>query len=556
MVSSSSPTDQPHASTYDSILLGTSLTSTILANYYSRIGQRVLQIDCNSYYGSYNATFNLNEYIDLCDCEPVSSNTTTTTSTHTTAIDSPYHSIQCIVPTNNPNYQPRYSKFNTIHNALDDSIKSQSRYFSIDIDGTSTYIYSRSPLVDSMIDTNISQYMEYQTIDIINVYGGSAAYTSTHWRCVPSDKSSVFTSSELCSTDKYELMKLIGIVTNNTDKYKYDIDQLSNDNLISIPFIQYLQQYRHMSAKLCDYVLYALALINTAQVSNITTSDGLQRISIYLQSMNRYGNTNSALLYPIYGIAELTQSYARNSAVHNATYMLQQRIHHIVTDTNTQQAIGVKLQSGEILYSNNIISESSYIIDNQGADNNDQLLNCICIIDQPIIHTNHNHTKTSPSLYIIPPNTQPFNNSVSIQIQQLSNNTQSTPSNLYLLHCTCIHNDTATHDILNMLDILFSKTSAIDRPTLLYASNYLQQLQSTSLNTQLPSNLHIIEYNISIDDSYRMAKQLFTNTISHVTFDDVLQSSDASDATHTNNAIYPIVQPSVDALDELDSILQ
>lgn len=67
------------------------------------------------------------------------------------------------------------------------------------------------------------------------------------------------------------------------------------------------------------------------------------RIILYTSSMARYGK--SPYIYPLYGLGELPQAFARLSAIHGGTYMLDKPVDQIVTDPATGKFVGVR--SGE-----------------------------------------------------------------------------------------------------------------------------------------------------------------------------------------------------------------
>ena len=45
-------------------------------------------------------------------------------------------------------------------------------------------------------------------------------------------------------------------------------------------------------------------------------------MQLYLESRTRFAGMTSPYLYPLYGLGELPQSFARLAAVHGGTYML------------------------------------------------------------------------------------------------------------------------------------------------------------------------------------------------------------------------------------------
>ncbi len=73
--------------------------------------------------------------------------------------------------------------------------------------------------------------------------------------------------------------------------------------------------------------------------------------------MARYGK--SPYIYPMYGLGELPQSFARLSAIHGGTYMLAKPISEIVTDPETGKFIGVTSE-GETVKAKMVIGDPSY----------------------------------------------------------------------------------------------------------------------------------------------------------------------------------------------------
>lgn len=61
---------------------------------------------------------------------------------------------------------------------------------------------------------------------------------------------------------------------------------------------------------------------------NQTAITTIRRIKLYSDSLARYGK--SPYLYPMYGLGELPQGFARLSAIYGGTYMLDKPIDEIV----------------------------------------------------------------------------------------------------------------------------------------------------------------------------------------------------------------------------------
>lgn len=110
-----------------------------------------------------------------------------------------------------------------------------------------------------------------------------------------------------------------------------------------------------------------------------------QRIVLYTSSMARYGK--SPYIYPLYGLGELPQAFARLSAIYGGTYMLDKPIDEIVTDDDGR-FVGVRSGS-ETVKAKQVIGDPSYF----GTANESgklrvvedgKVVRAICILKHPI----------------------------------------------------------------------------------------------------------------------------------------------------------------------------
>lgn len=73
--------------------------------------------------------------------------------------------------------------------------------------------------------------------------------------------------------------------------------------------------------------------------------------------MMRYEGLTSPYIYPLYGLGELPQAFARLSAVHGGTYMLDRPDVEVVYDNGV--AVGVKA-GGETAKAKLVVGDPSY----------------------------------------------------------------------------------------------------------------------------------------------------------------------------------------------------
>lgn len=114
----------------------------------------------------------------------------------------------------------------------------------------------------------------------------------------------------------------------------------------------------------------------------------MERISLYAQSMARYGK--SPYLYPLYGLGELPQAFARLSAIYGGTYMLDKKIESVNFDADGKFT-GVT-SDGETVKAKRVIGDPSYFGAGQepGADGKMRVIETakvvrtICILKHPV----------------------------------------------------------------------------------------------------------------------------------------------------------------------------
>src|SRR6201986_3199277 len=81
-----------------------------------------------------------------------------------------------------------------------------------------------------------------------------------------------------------------------------------------------------------DFIGHSMALYQAYDYISQSgmAEDAIKRIRLYVNSMARYGK--SPYIYPLYGLGELPQGFARLSAIYGGTYMLNTTIDEITYD--------------------------------------------------------------------------------------------------------------------------------------------------------------------------------------------------------------------------------
>jgi Rab GDP dissociation inhibitor len=127
-----------------------------------------------------------------------------------------------------------------------------------------------------------------------------------------------------------------------------------------------------------DFTGHALALHRDDDYLAQPAANTIQRIKLYSDSLARYGK--SPYLYPMYGLGELPQGFARLSAIYGGTYMLDKPIDEIVVEGG--KVVGVR-SGTETAKCKQVYCDPSYVPDkvNRTTKFNDLLnLTCSCFI--------------------------------------------------------------------------------------------------------------------------------------------------------------------------------
>lgn len=150
-----------------------------------------------------------------------------------------------------------------------------------------------------------------------------------------------------------------------------------------------------------DFIGHAMALYLTDDYENTRggAPEAIERVRLYGNSVARYGK--SPYIYPLYGLGELPQSFARLSAIYGGTYMLNTPVHEIMYDDQGKVS-GIRATVDKTTFETKtkmILGDPSYFPDKVRVVGH--VLRAICILKHPIAGTND-----SDSCQIIIPQSQ------------------------------------------------------------------------------------------------------------------------------------------------------
>lgn len=180
----------------------------------------------------------------------------------------------------------------------------------------------------------------------------------------------------------------------NFYKYIEDIDfddkktwkDLDLDNLK----MQDVYKKYKLETQTIDFLGHAVALHVDDKYIDETARPTLEKMSLYLDSIGRYGD--SPFLYPIYGLGGLPEAFSRLCAIHGGTYMLNTQVDEILMGEDGK-VTGIR--SGDVTATAPlVICDPSYTMGPDGKSGQSahckpvgKVIRAICLLNHTIPHT-------------------------------------------------------------------------------------------------------------------------------------------------------------------------
>lgn len=157
-----------------------------------------------------------------------------------------------------------------------------------------------------------------------------------------------------------------------------------------------------------DFVGHSMALYQSDEYITKPgmATETINHIRLYVNSMARYGK--SPYIYPLYGLGELPQGFARLSAIYGGTYMLNTDVDEVEYENGKVSGIKITMTDRDgksetkkhySTKTKKIIADPSYFPSK--AKVTGYLLKAICVLKHPI-----DKTDGSDSLQLIIPQSQ------------------------------------------------------------------------------------------------------------------------------------------------------
>ncbi|KAI8771577.1 rab GDP dissociation inhibitor beta [Biomphalaria glabrata] len=368
--------------TYDVIVMGTGLKECILSGMLSVSGKKVLHLDRNAYYGGESASL--------------------------TPLDQVYQHF------GKPVVGDKYGR---------------GRDWNVDL--IPKFLMANGQLVKLLIHTGVTRYLEFKSVDGSYVYKGGKIYK------VPADEKEALASSLMGIFEKRRFKNFLQFVQD------FDINDPKTWKGVepTVPAKQLYEKFG-LDANTQDFTGHALALFRNDKYMTEPCTQLVKKCRLYSDSLARYGK--SPYLYPLYGLGELPQGFARLSAIYGGTYMLDKPIDHIVMEDG--HVVGVS-DGKDTAKCSIVVCDPTYAKDR--CKKVGQVVRAICILNHPI-----ENTKDAQSVQIIIPQNQ-VNRNDDIYVCMVSSAHNVCAKNYYLaIVATTVETNNPEAELQPGLDLL------------------------------------------------------------------------------------------------------
>lgn len=229
-----------------------------------------------------------------------------------------------------------------------------------------------------MVHTDVTRYLEFKQI------AGSYVLRDRTVSKVPSTESEAVRSSLMGLFEKRRARNFFLFIQNYRDENPSTHNGLNLDS----DTMQAVYNKYGLEAGTQDFIGHAMALYLDDSYKQKPARETYERILLYTASMARYGK--SPYIYPLYGLGELPQAFARLSAIYGGTYMLDKPIDEIVVD-NDGKVAGVR-SGDETVKAKKVIGDASYFMDVKGESRvkeTGKVVRAICLLKHPIPNTDN-----------------------------------------------------------------------------------------------------------------------------------------------------------------------
>jgi len=310
---------------YDCVVLGTGLKECILSGVLSVGGKKVLHMDKNNYYGGACASLNLDQLYE------------------------------------------QFKKGEKVKDTL-----GASRKYNVDL--IPKFIMASGILVKILLHTDVTKYLEFKVVD------GSYVFKGGKIAKVPASDTEALKSELMGLFEKrrakifFSFIQSYEAANPKTHQGFPDLSKVAMKDIFA---------HFGLAEDTIDFIGHSLALHRDDSYLDQPAKISVEKCKLYAESLARYGK--SPYIYPLYGLGELPQGFARLSAIYGGTYMLNKPFEGAVYNEQGE-IVGVKSE-GEVAKCKFVVADPSYFPEK--VKKIGKVVRAICILGTPVPNTNN-----------------------------------------------------------------------------------------------------------------------------------------------------------------------
>nr|XP_019957039.1 PREDICTED: rab GDP dissociation inhibitor beta-like [Paralichthys olivaceus] len=305
---------------YDVIVLGTGLKECIISGLMSQSGKKVLHIDKNPYYGGESASI------------------------------SPLEEL--------------YKKFKV------PGPKAMGLGKEWNIDLIPKFFLANGQLVKILVHTEVTRYLDFKVVE------GSYIYKAGKVHKVPATEEDAQASDLMGMFDKRRFRKLLLFALNFDERNPRTFQDVNPKKMTTRDLFCRFD----LGLDVMEFTGHAIALHSSDSYLDQPCVETIRRIRLYSESLSRH--TSSPYLYPMYGLGELPQGFARLSAEYGGTFLLNRPVDEIVMDNGKVKAVK---SEGKLFHCKQLICDPSYVPNRVRKVG--RVIRVICLLNHPVKNT-------------------------------------------------------------------------------------------------------------------------------------------------------------------------
>jgi Rab GDP dissociation inhibitor len=308
------------SNTYDVIACGTGFKECLLSGLLSVAGKKVLHVDRNDFYGADCASLNITQF-----------------------------------------FQKFFGK---------DPPPELGHNRDWNIDLIPKFIMADGLLVKALIHTKVKDSLNFQLI------AGSYVYKDKKVDKVPSTPKEALSTSLVGLFEKNRLRKFLEAVN---DIYEHP-DLPKYAKIKSQTAEEFMHEYG-LDPATGVFIGHAMALEPDDSYLKRSAQELIDKLFLYGNSIGKFRDQNSPYLYPMYGLGDLPQAFARLCAIWGGVYMLNTPVDKILLENG--KASGIE-SNGNKAFAPVIIGDPSYFASISGKTKViGKIARAICLLNHP-----------------------------------------------------------------------------------------------------------------------------------------------------------------------------